>query len=189
MHHSSWIRACAGLLLVAASMLITAALAAGIEVRDAHSSPATGMISVSANMNFEFSDEALEALENGVALHIVIEIQVWQKRRWLWNRTLASDKLRFKIQRQALSNYYLVTHLPGGEQHTFLSMRRALEHIGTLRDHPLMDSNQLQPDRHYFGRLRARLDIESLPAPLQPLAYISSGWRLASSWYEWPIEA
>lgn len=176
-------------LLLAALLLFTAmAQAAGIEIREVSSKPFAGIINISADMNFEFSDVALEALENGVALHLVVEIQARQQRRWLWNRTLASEKIRYKIQRQALSNYYLVTHMPSGEQTTFLSMHRALEHIGTLRNYPLLDSNMLKPDGEYLGRMRARLDIESLPAPLQPLAYISSGWRLASSWHEWSIE-
>lgn len=183
-----WRTAC-WLPVVAIVLHMSVVHAAGIEIRDARSTPWAGMINVSADMNVAFSEAALEALENGVAIQLVIEIQARQKRRWLWDRIVSNKKLRFKIQRQALSNYYLVTHMPDGEQNTFVSMHRALEYIGTLRDYPLMNSSELQPDKKYFGRMRARLDIDSLPAPLQPLAYISSGWRLTSPWHEWPIEA
>ena len=30
-----------------------------------------------------------------------------------------------------------------------------------------------------------RAEIEALPAPLRPIAYVSPSWRLSSGWYEW----
>jgi hypothetical protein len=37
-------------------------------------------------------------------------------------------------------------------------------------------------------RLRADLEIESLPLPLQPLAYLGQGWRLTTGWTQWPLQ-
>jgi hypothetical protein len=45
----------------------------------------------------------------------------------------------------------------------------------------------LVSDERYEGALRARLDIEALPAPLRVFAYLSDDWRLTSEWYTWPL--
>ena len=39
-----------------------------------------------------------------------------------------------------------------------------------------------------LGLNEVYVDIEALPAPLRPVAYLSSPWRLTSEWYEWPLE-
>jgi hypothetical protein len=51
----------------------------------------------------------------------------------------------------------------------------------------LFDGASLDSDAAYRGRLRARLDIEALPSPLRPLAYVSPSWHSTGEWYEWPL--
>ena len=60
--------------------------------------------------------------------------------------------------------------------------------LGKIRNFPLLDEHLIGDKGHRYVRLRALLDIESLPSPMRPLAYLSSLWRLKSDWYEWPIE-
>jgi hypothetical protein len=47
--------------------------------------------------------------------------------------------------------------------------------------------DELAADETYHLRMRADLDIESLPLPLQPLAYLGRGWKLTSGWSQWPL--
>ena len=63
----------------------------------------------------------------------------------------------------------------------------ALDAIGRLHDFPLIDRALLKPPGNYYGRLRASLDIEALPPPLRPVAYLSTDWRLGSTWYAWSL--
>lgn len=163
------------------------ALAAGIDVRHADTIQHYNEISLSAQLDFELSEEAIKALEHGVALDIVIETEVIEQRRWLWDRTLAEYKERYSIERQALSKQYVVIHKQ--QQRAFLSLDEALQYIGTIRDYPLLQANELETGKRYRGRLRAWLDIESLPAPMRPAAHISSQWHIASAWHEWSIES
>jgi hypothetical protein len=51
----------------------------------------------------------------------------------------------------------------------------------------LVAQADLVPGEAYQLRLRADLEIESLPLPLQPLAYLGRGWRLTSGWTQWPL--
>jgi hypothetical protein len=39
----------------------------------------------------------------------------------------------------------------------------------------------------YEVLIHAELDIEALPSPLRPLAYITPAWRLNSDWYSWSL--
>lgn len=159
--------------------------AAAIKVREAGSNLVAGQLTASARLDFDLSEEALKALDNGVALNIVVELEVLQERFWLWDRTLIEHSENFRLERQALSKNYLVTHKY--RRRSFLSLEEALQFIGTMSDYPLLDSSELEAGKHYRGRIRAWLDIESLPAPMRPAAHISASWRLDSGWYEWPI--
>lgn len=175
------------LLLVLSWLLPVAPLAAGgIEVRDVSSVQIRGMVTITARLDIALSEETLRALDHGVALDIIINMQAVQQRRWLWNRTLAEHSERFRIERQALSNHYLVTN--GQQRRSFLSLSEALQFIGNIRDYPLVGTAELSDDRRYKGRIRAWLDIESLPAPMRPAAHVSSSWRINSGWHEWSIQ-
>ena len=59
--------------------------------------------------------------------------------------------------------------------------------LGQINNLPLIDARLLNPELRYQVKVRAHLDIESLPAPMRPLAYISSDWQLDSDWVSWPL--
>jgi len=161
--------------------------AAGIEVREAATVQTGGQILLSARLVLELSDEVLKALDHGVAVDIVVDMAAVQERRWLWDRTIVEHSERFRLERQALSKHYLVTH--GYRRRSFLSLAEALQYIGTIRNYPLIAVAELDGRHTYRGRLRAWLDIESLPPPMRPTAYVSSQWQIASNWHEWTIQA
>ena len=75
-----------------------------------------------------------------------------------------------------------------GETQVFGSLGELVVGLGKIRNFPLLDEHLIGDEGHYYLRLRALLDIESLPSPMRPWAYFSSLWRLQSNWYEWPIE-
>ena len=164
-----------------------AADAVGIEVRDVSTVQVRGQVILNARLNFELSEEALKALKHGVAIDIVIDMEALRKRRWLWDKKIVDHSERYRLERQALSKHYVVMH--DYRRQSFLSLQEALEYIGNIRDYPLLSTSQLENGHRYHGRLRAWVDIESLPAPMRPTAHISSQWHIASGWREWPIES
>jgi hypothetical protein len=52
---------------------------------------------------------------------------------------------------------------------------------------PLVGTTAIEPEKKYVVRVRARLDVEALPSPLRPLAYLTAPWQLDSDWYQWPL--
>lgn len=140
-----------------------------------------------ANIKFDFSKEALEALKHGIALQIHTALRLKMDRDWLWDLSLKETILRFRMEHHPLSGHYIVTDLTSGVRHTYQTLQGAVGFLTELNNVPFFEASLLGKDVNYIGSMRTQLDIESLPAPLRPIAYLSSNWRLSSPWYEWKI--
>jgi len=140
-----------------------------------------------AYVDYRFSDEALEALDNGVPLTFQLSIEIQRKRKWWLDAEVADLQQRYRLQYHALSHQYLLQNLNSGAFYAFQSLAAARDAMGTLRDFPLLDQQLVEPDEEYEVLLQAELDIEALPSPLRPLAYITPAWRLNSDWYTWSL--
>lgn len=140
-----------------------------------------------AKLGYRFSAEALDALKNGVPLALVLDIEVYQPRRYLWENVLADLKQRYQIQYHALSEKYLLRNQNSGAQATFTNLDDALAWLGDVGEIPIIDAHLLEPGERYMVRVRSRLDIDKLPVPLRLEAYVSSAWWLTSGWYSWDL--
>ena len=145
-----------------------------------------GVYQLDSRIEYRFSEEALSALQNGVPFLIVLNIEVEQI-RWYWNKNLAELEQGYLLLYHALSEKFIVHNLNSGTQDHYASLDAALNALGRLSNLPLIDAKLLLPEARYRVRMRTRLDIESLPAPMRPLAYISSDWKLDSDWVSWPL--
>lgn len=166
---------------------------AGFDIRNARTELVDGVYLLDADISFVFSEEALEAIENGVPVTIVLEMQVLRQRGLVWDnmwwdKEVAGLQAKLRIETRPLSKTYLVRNLNSGETRVFGSFDELIQGLGRIRNFPLLDEHLLGDDGNYYLRLRALLDIESLPSPMRPWAYLSSLWRLESDWYEWPLE-
>ncbi len=146
-----------------------------------------GVLTLSARVRYHLSDEVLEALNSGVPLFFVLDIEVERVRRWWPDATIASLQQRYLLLYHALSEKYVVHNLNSGVQGNYGSLTTALWSMGRVEDLPLIDRGLLDAGAEYTVRLRATLDLDALPAPIQPLAHLSSDWRLESPWYELSI--
>lgn len=163
------------------------AIAAEITIEQASTRLVDKTYLLDANIKFDLGNEALNALNHGVPLYIVIDAKVERERDYLWDATVAKTQQVYRLDRHALTNHYLLIDQNSGFQQHFLSLDHATHALGKVVGYPLLQSNMIQGGYRYIGRMRARLDIEALPAPMRPMAYVSSTWRLSSPWYEWTI--
>ncbi len=183
------------LLLVtpAPSQSATRDVQAGFDVRNARTELVDGVYLLHADISFVFSEETLEAIENGIPVAIIVEMQVLRERGLIldnlwWDKEIARLEAKFRIETRPLSKTYLIRNLNSGEARVFASFGELVIGLGKIRQFPLLDEHLIGDEGRYYLRLRALLDIESLPPPMRPSAYLSSPWRLKSDWYEWPIE-
>ncbi len=136
---------------------------------------------------YRFSAEALEALEHGVPLTVQVQIRVRPKPSWVWENSLVDERVRLRIRYKPLTSTYTVSRLPGNGR-TYISREAALVALGELGDVPLFNRERLDPNRRYEVQLRVTLDIEELPLPLRPMAYLHPSWNLSSDWIKWPLQ-
>lgn len=134
-------------------------------------------------IEYQFSQEVLEALHSGVALTFILTITIERERWYLWDETVATLKQRYQIKHFALGNRYQLTYLNTGIKESYPTLKLLLYSLGKIERFPLLDKHLVKSDGKYWVNLQVNLDIESLPAPLRPLAYFSSEWRLTSGWH------
>ncbi|MET0066877.1 MAG: DUF4390 domain-containing protein [Candidatus Thiodiazotropha sp.] len=165
-----------------------AAQAASFHVRDVQIREVRGEYRLNARIDYLLSGEAHEALSNGVPLTLKVQLAVEKVWRGFWDPSPLARTLWFQIRYHALTELYRVVDLQTGEEQSFVTQDAALYALGEINDLPLVEQAELLPDESYHLRLRADLDIESLPLPLQPLAYLGRGWKLTSGWSQWPLQ-
>jgi len=177
----------AGALLLTGLALAQPATDRGFQVLAAATRLVDGVYRLDARIRYRLSEPARQALRNGVALTIELEMEVRRPRRWLWPKTVARLHQRYRLAYHELARQYMITDLNSGLVRAFPTLTQALRHLGRLRGFPLLDYSLLETGPVYQARLRARLDLDALPTPLRLMGYFSAQWRLASPWYEWPL--
>ena len=131
-----------------------------------------------------------EAVNKGIPFEIVIEVRLYRERGLLWNETIGSWQRRRELRYHALSGQFLVREIGAKpeQQESFATLPEAMRALVSLVELRLPLERELPADSyHYLARVRAWLDIESLPTPLRPRAYTSLDWHLGTGWGTWKV--
>ena len=156
---------------------------------------ASKTMELSGQLRLDLSTRVEEALDKGIPLTIEVEYRLFRIRNIIWDLQLANWSFTHSIQYHALSRQYLVRGhgLDASSVESFTTLQEALNFMGTLDGLSLPLPPQLDEtidtknNPGYRAQIRARLVIESLPAPLRPVAYTSTDWRLNTGWVSWKI--
>lgn len=185
-------RRLAGVLIVGlGTALATATTDADFQLQQAAPFLHERVLHLNSRFDLKLSTRAEEALQKGIPLEIVFEVNMVQQRWWWTNKVVSDWNVRRRLLFHALSRQYVVSSLfPAAAPQSFGSLDQALQHLGRLEDVklPLTARKQFYPEARYLVELRARLDIEALPALMRPLAYATPSWRLGSGWQRWPVQ-
>jgi len=138
-------------------------------------------------LDLELSDGVIEALESGVTLTIQIQFELTRRQRFWVNAQEALLNRDFELQYMALSQRYVIREVGTGEQQNYATLYSALRNLGKVRDWPVFTDSMLADDEQYWCALRVVLNQESLPGPLQMLAFWRGDFGLESDWYRWKL--
>jgi len=137
----------------------------------------------------ELTEPVPAALDSGVALTFVWEVEIGRERGWWWPEAeVAYVTQRYRLEYHDLSLQYLVTNLNTGELRTFSRLPTALDFIGQLIGFPIVDRVLLDDPGRHTGYVRLRLEHSTLPLPLRPAALFSAAWYLETDWRAWSFE-
>lgn len=160
----------------------------GLAIEEARWSVGDGAVNLALELEIGLTAAVAEALHNGVPITVLIETRVLEPRRWFWDRTLIEDERRYTLSHQSLSDQYLV-RAPGSETFRAYPSREIALSVMETPD----DWRGALPEGTEAGdlraRVRARLELQSLPAPLRLTAYFSPDWRIGSGWHSERLDA
>jgi Domain of unknown function (DUF4390) len=143
---------------------------------------------LTANIDYQLSEKAIEALNNGVSLFWTYQFKVEEQRDYLWNNTLVEKNFRYRIQYHALLKMYRVINESNGAVDNFSTLQAALDLISTLRDYRLIETSNISDEGSYVAGMKVTFERDALPLPLRPIAYTNPQWYLSSDWYLWPLK-
>jgi len=164
-------------------------VAAEVSVKEVQTREEGGMLVMDANIDYGFSEEALEALDNGVPLTLAVHVQLRGTGDWVWTTSLVDLRLRYVIRYKPLTERYHVSQLPDKGGVDYVTRDAAVAALGDIDGLQLISNKRLDEEEGPFEiQVKAELDIEELPLPLKPIAYLFPSWKLSSGWTKWPLD-
>jgi len=170
---------------LALATLLRPALAGDFEVRTANIRLADNAWTLTARIDYHLTEKAIQALKNGVTLTFRVEVSISRERRFWFDPEVSEIRRDWKLSYDALTKRYLVRYPDNREPTSHGTLFGALNALGRVQNLKVADGPQLEKGQNYTVAVRAVLDQQTLPGPLQLLAFWDSGFSLESDWYEW----
>lgn len=153
---------------------------------------------LSANLQIELPGQVEDALRQGIPMYFIAEAQV-QRERWYWSDQQVGQATRYyRITHQPLTRRWRLhisnaaftggsgTGLALGQ--TYEQLEDAMAAIQRIYRWKILEPGQVSTTSGVSVQLRFRVDLSSLPRPLQIGALGRSGWNLQLSRTQ-PLEA
>ncbi len=143
---------------------------------------------LTADIDYQLSEKAKEALNNVVALFWTYQFKVQEHHDYLWDNTLVEKDFRYRVQYHALLKMYRVINESNGAVNNFSTLYAALDLLSTLRDYRLIEKAKSDDKKQYVVGVKITFERDALPLPLRPVAYMNPQWYLSSDWYICPLK-
>lgn len=163
------------------------AYAEGIQIRNATLEWAEEGAQLNADIDIQLNQTLIDALNRGVPLYFLTELEINRPRWYLINQTLLSQQRSVRLAYNALTRQYRLSY--GNLYQNFDRLEHALRVLGRLRSWSINNSLSLKSNNAPLeASLRLRLDMTKLPKPFQVTALSSKDWQLTAEWYRWKVE-
>ena len=139
-------------------------------------------LNVNLQQDLVLSQQAREAMEHGVTLTVMLEMELRNDNNMI---VMRRDARRFQLRYLPLSERYQLSDDQTDQMQSFSRLRHMLAKIDVLNLQ--LETGPLPPGS-YELRTRIRLDETLLPAPMQLPAWFSPEWRHDSEWSTWPFK-
>jgi hypothetical protein len=159
----------------------------GFVIRSAELVPIGSDYVLNADIHYAFSATALEALDNSVPLTLAMNLRLERVRPRWWNETILDHRHQLQIRYHPLGQLFQLNVDDRGNKQSFTTLESLLDAMGSIRRLPVFATDKIVAGEQYVAELSVRLDIETLPLPLRPTAYLSPSWYLSSPTYRWSL--
>ncbi|MCB1956782.1 MAG: DUF4390 domain-containing protein [Rhodocyclaceae bacterium] len=149
--------------------------------------PADDSYVLEADVLFDLSDQLEDAVQRGVPLYLVVEVEITRD-RWYWlDERMVRRKRTYRLTYHPLTRSYQLAE--DGNQQSFDTLEEALAPLRKIRGWVIIPRKKLAPGTSYDAAIRFRLDTSRLPKPFQVTALASSEWTLDTDWLQWTFLA
>lgn len=135
---------------------------------------------LSADFSIPLPGRLEEAVNQGVALYFVIDVEIYRPRWYWWDERLTQASQSVRLSYHALTRQYRVT--VNGFQQGFATLGEAISGMSSVRAWKIMDLDKPRPGVNYDAYVRMRLDLAQLPKPFQITALTNRDWNLYAEW-------
>jgi Domain of unknown function (DUF4390) len=135
---------------------------------------------LSADFTVPLHGRLEDAVNQGVALNFVVDVDVYRSRWYWWDERLTQASQTYRLSYHALTRQYRVT--VNGFQQSFPTLSDALRGMSMVRAWKIMDLDRPKPGVSYDAYVRMRLDLAQLPKPFQITALTNRDWNLQAEW-------
>lgn len=157
----------------------------GFSIAHAELLPSDAGYVLNADVAYAFSPASIEALENGVPLTVAIRCAIDRERRYRWDERVVDYREKLEIRYHPLGKLFRMKYADHDKPQSFTSLSALLAAMGSIRGLVVIPGERVVAGERYRASLSIALDIEALPLPLRPIAYLSPSWYLGSPAYQW----
>ena len=158
-----------------------------LAIRSASVALDEGVYELDATLDLRLPDDARKAIDAGLTLRLEYEIEISRVRAYLPDDGIASLVQSYELRYHALSQRYLLRNLNTGEQQDLGTLPAALERLEDVRGLPVIDAALVREGPTYEVRIRAVLDMGTVPDALSWLLFWTDDWGASSKWYSWTL--
>ena len=142
---------------------------------------------LSMQANFDLPDFLITAVNTGIQLNFIADVEILKHRALLPNEKLLVSAWHKKLHFHALTRHYVVEDLSLNQQANFNSLKSALVFLGRYDN--MAVTKKLLPtlSQATHMRVRVKLSRADLPLLLRLESYLSYSKPLSSNWHQWSL--
>jgi len=129
----------------------------------------------------------LIAIDQGFAVPMMFEVEIRSEKPYWFDDKVVSLKQQYRLHHLPMLDSFVVFDVNSSERHYFDNRKAAVQSIEVVYNYPMLDINNLAPDKDYYARLRFGIDSDELPLPLKSSSLWDNDWDLKSDWFEWEV--
>lgn len=135
---------------------------------------------LSAEFTLSLTETLRDAVNRGLALYFVTELQI-QRGRWYWfDEDLVATQMEWRLSYHALTRQFRVAS--DGRSESFGSLEEALAAMSIIKGWRVAPLSRFNTRSVYQVWVRMKLDTTRLPKPFQMTALTDSDWNPQSEW-------
>ncbi len=145
------------------------------------------LIYLSMQTSFDLPDFLITAVNTGIQLNFIADVEILKKRALLPNKKLLVSAWHKKLHFHALTRHYVVEDLNLNQQANFNSLGSALIFLGRYDNIAITEQSSPALSQATHMRVRVKLSRADLPLLLRLNSYLSYPEPLSSDWHQWAL--